>query len=445
MTVPVDSAKYYEGDAVTLDTTFTSTSTTTIDGTIYTFSGWTSVVPALVDGKMPGSNVAVSGTWVKTFVPAPGLCVTKDAYAINGKPVEAGKAYTVKTGDVVTWMITVSNEGNVALRNVSVTDVLSIGKAGAELELYNTDGNKVTAVDLMPKGTDGDVVVLYANYTVTMRDQGEKLINTVVADAGDNGPKDMDIDDSIKVQDMVIHVPVLNKKDHVAYIIGYEDDTVRPENNITRAEVATIFFRLLTDDSRARYWSQTNAFSDVSSSDWFNNAVSTMANAGILTGYPDGTFKPNAPITRAEFAAIAARFSDVTYNGACSFTDVAKTHWAFDEISLADHLGWITGYPDDTFRPSRNITRAEAMTLINRVLERAVEEDHMHRDMVKWIDNSPSAWYYEAVQEATNSHTYTRLSKKVPGQSFCYEDWTGILKAPDWAALEKSWSDANDR
>ena len=443
VTVPVDSAKYYEGDAVALDTTYTSTSTTTIDGTIYTFSGWTSVVPALVDGKMPGSNVAVSGTWIKTFVPAPGLSVTKDACAINGKPVEADKAYTVKTGDTVTWKITVSNEGNVTLRNVSVTDVLSIGKVGAELELYNADGNKVTAVDLMPKGTDGDVVVLYADYRVTMKDQGEKLVNTVVADAGDNGPRDSDTDDSFQVQ--VIHVPVLNKKDHVAYIIGYEDDTVRPENNITRAEVATIFFRLLTDDSRVRYWSQTNDFSDVSSSDWFNNAVSTMANAGILTGYPDGTFKPNAPITRAEFAAIAARFSDVAYNGACSFTDVAKTHWAFDEISLAEHLGWITGYPDDTFRPSRNITRGEAMTLINRVLERAVEEDHMHKNMVKWIDNSPSAWYYEAVQEATNSHTYTRLSKKVPGQSFCYEDWTGILKAPDWAALEKSWSDANNR
>ena len=409
----------------------------------YTFDGWKKDNVKVTAFPMPAENVTLTGTW--ELIPVSGLSVTKDVYAINNVLVDANKSYTVNANDVVTWKITVSNEGNVALRGVSVEDTLTIGKTSVALKLYDADGNQVTSLYLAAKGEDGAVKVLYASYKVTAKDQGYKLAYTVVADAGDNGPKDSDTNDDFKVKDAIVYVPTLNKKDHVAYIIGYEDDTVRPENNITRAEVATIFFRLLTDDSRARYWSQTNDFSDVSSSDWFNNAVSTMANAGILTGYPDGTFKPNAPITRAEFAAIAARFSDVSYNGSCSFTDVAKTHWAADEIALAEHLGWITGYPDDTFRPGRNITRAEAMTLINRVLERAVEEDHMHKDMVKWIDNSPSAWYYEAVQEATNSHTYTRLSKKVPGQSFCYEDWTGILKAPDWAALEKSWSDANDR
>ncbi|MCI6646791.1 MAG: S-layer homology domain-containing protein [Oscillospiraceae bacterium] len=239
------------------------------------------------------------------------------------------------------------------------------------------------------------------------------------------------------------NTPTLNKEDHTAYIIGYEDGTVRPGNNITRAEVATIFFRLLTDESRAEYWCQTNAYSDVNSTDWFNNAVSTLGNAGIITGYPDGTFRPNAPITRAEFSAIAARFSDVVYNGNSSFTDVAANHWAARYITLAEYLGWVTGYPDGSFHPDQAITRAEAITLINRVLERETRAEEMLADMVTWSDSLPTAWYYEAVQEATNSHTYSRTDEQVSGQSFNYEQWHALLENPDWAALEKSWSTAN--
>ena len=252
--------------------------------------------------------------------------------------------------------------------------------------------------------------------------------------------------------------PALNTEDHVAYIIGYPVDyvtgaptddmsrwPVKPQGNITRAEVATIFFRLLTDESRAYYWSQTNPYSDVGTGNWFNNAISTLSNAGIITGYPDGTFRPNAPITRAEFAAIAARFSEVIYNGGNSFTDVPENHWAARYIALAEYLGWINGYPDGTFKPEQNITRAESMTLINRVLERDVEEEHMLEDMVKWPDNLPGAWYYEAVQEATNSHEYVRTDKLVPEHDFNYEDWQEILEAPDWAALEKAWSTANSK
>ena len=240
-------------------------------------------------------------------------------------------------------------------------------------------------------------------------------------------------------------VPLLNKDDHVAYIIGYEDGTVRPNNSITRAEVATIFFRLLTDDTRAHYWSQTNSYSDVHSGDWFNNAVSTMSAAGIITGYPDGTFRPNAPITRAEFAAIVARFNDQSAKYLGTFSDVSYTHWASSSIALAAKFGWVTGYEDNTFKPDQSITRAEAMTITNRILERAVEEDHMLPDMVTWTDNRPDAWYYEAVQEATNSHTYARVAKLVPDQSYCYEEWLKIEANPDWAALEKIWSRANSR
>ncbi len=233
-------------------------------------------------------------------------------------------------------------------------------------------------------------------------------------------------------------------EDHVAYIIGYEDGTVRPQNNITRAEVATIFFRLLTDESRADYWKTTNSFSDVAKGDWFNNAISTLSNAGIITGYPDGSFKPNASITRAEFAAISVRFSDVVYTQNSSFTDVDASHWAAKYISLAEYLGWVNGYPDGTFRPNNLITRAESMTLINRVLEREVEAANMLKGMRTWPDNAKSAWYYEAVQEATNSHTYERLDREVPGRGFNYEKWLKLTEDPDWKALEYSWSEAND-
>lgn len=232
--------------------------------------------------------------------------------------------------------------------------------------------------------------------------------------------------------------PILNKKDHVAYIIGYPDDTVRPNNDITRAEVVTIFFRLFTDESRAAFWSQTNDYSDVSASDWYNNAISTLTNAGIIYGYPDGTFRPDAPITRAEFAAIATRFSEVTCSIDNSFTDVPDNYWYARSISLAEQLGWINGYPDRTFKPDQPITRAESMTLINRVLERGVEKDHMLPDMIKWPDNLYGDWYYEAVQEATNSHEYVHLSEPFPDQNFFCEEWLKILDIPDWAALEKN-------
>lgn len=370
----------------------------------------------------------------------PGLRVEKEVYAINGKKV-TGSSFKVEPGDTVTWQITVLNNGQMDLEDIAVSDLLTIGKGSVELVLYK-GSVIVKTVDLKV----GESVALYADYKVKASDQGQTLVNTVTASAdvpGKEDPRDSDVNSDVKVVDGK-HRPALNLEDHVAYVIGYEDDTVRPQNNITRAEVATIFFRLLTDESRAYYWSQTNDYSDVTAGDWYNNAISTMANAGIVTGYPDGTFRPNAPITRAEFAAIAARFSDVVYNGKCSFSDVLKTFWGYDKISLAEHLGWITGYPDNTFRPDNDITRAEAMTLINRVLERAVEEEHMLPDMVKWRDNDPDAWYYEAVQEATNSHDYTRLKKVVPGQDFCYEDWVHIDEVPDWAALERSWSDAYD-
>ena len=224
----------------------------------------------------------------------------------------------------------------------------------------------------------------------------------------------------------------LNTTDHFAYIVGYGNGEVRPQNNITRAEVATIFFRLLTDDVRDENLTKTNRYSDVAATSWYNTAVSTLSSMGIITGYPDGTFRPNAAITRAEFAAIAARFDNDGDKTAAKFSDIA-THWAKDEISIAYNNGWITGYPDGTFGPQRDITRAETMTLVNRVLNRQPEtEDDLLPNMTVWTDNAnPKAWYYLAVQEATNSHYYKFKTNSK------YEQWTALRETRDWKALEQ--------
>jgi S-layer homology domain. len=231
--------------------------------------------------------------------------------------------------------------------------------------------------------------------------------------------------------------PALNTKDHYAYIIGYPDGTVRPNGTITRAETVTIFFRMLTDASRDAVWSTENSFTDVKAADWFNNAISTMENGGIINGYPDGSFNPNGKITRAEFAAMAIRFFQDAKVGPSKFSDTIG-HWAEEAIDKALEQGLITGYPDGTFRPDQPITRAEAMTIVNRVLKRAPHKDHLlpERDMITWPDNmDKTVWYYADVQEATNSHEYTMNGE--------YENWERELPVRDWEAFEKMWSNAH--
>ena len=233
--------------------------------------------------------------------------------------------------------------------------------------------------------------------------------------------------------------PTLNTEDHYGYIVGYPDGTVRPQGEITRAEVATIFFRMLTDESRTQYWSQENGYSDVAQGQWFNAAVSTLSKAGIISGYPDGSFRPNGSITRAEFATIAVRFFDVQYDGAHLFPDV-DGHWAQDYIDQAGSAGLVSGYPDGTFAPDRSITRAEAVTLVNRTLDRHPDPEHFLKDMLVWPDNrDTTAWYYADMQEATNSHQY---EMKTDSDKTKHEVWTKLLPIRDWEAFEKAWSDA---
>ena len=284
----------------------------------------------------------------------------------------------------------------------------------------NTPDSHYKAGSWDPKPNEGDVITKDMTYTYTYswRSSG--------GSGGSNRPKP-------PVVEIPDDVPTgLNGKDHYAYIIGYGNNDVRPQNNITRAEVATIFFRLLTDETREANMTKSNSYNDVKDGDWFCCAVSTLSKMGIIKGYEDGSFKPNDPISRAEFAAIAARFDPDGDKTPATFADVTS-HWAKDEISIAANHGWIKGYEDGSFKPDQKITRAETMTLVNRVLNRLPEtKDDLHKDMKTWVDNmDETAWYYLAVQEATNSHYF----KNKTGTKF--EQWTDLRDTRDWSELEK--------
>ena len=302
-----------------------------------------------------------------------------------------------------------------------------IGQEGYEVEAYTTSNGGLEIVTL-----DGEQYLKFA----TKEFSPFVLVWDEVSNSSGGGNK-----------------PSLNTEDHYGYIVGYPVDyetgeptddqarkPVKPQGKITRAEVATIFFRMLTDESRNEYWSQSNDFTDVAADAWYNNAISTMANAGILDGYEDGSFHPNGYITRAEFATIAVRFFDLSYQGEDLFPDI-DGHWAQDYINQAADAGIIEGYPDGTFGPQKQITRAEAVTMVNRTLDRHPDQDHFLEDMLVWPDNlDTEAWYYADIQEATNSHEY-QVKKDAQGNE--YEVWTKILPIRDWEALEKEWSDAN--
>ncbi len=291
------------------------------------------------------------------------------------------------------------------------------GKVKKTLKVKANSSEKIT----LPAGTyyiaenDGDVV------GYILRTECSESGNKVVVKRGEKE----------KITFKNIYTPkneLLEKDDHHAYIIGYPDGDVRPNAGITRAEVATIFFRMMTDDAREVFGRNENPFSDVSKSDWFNIAISTLHNAKILDGYLDGTFKPDEPITRAELSKIAASFYKAQVDKTVKFSDI-NGHWAEKFIESAYSYGFINGYPDGTFKPDQYITRAETMKIVNATLERAPHKDYLHDDMIKWPDNSnKDEWYYADVQEATNSHDYDKKSGN--------EIWTKILPVRDWAALE---------
>jgi len=377
----------------------------------YTFSGWTTTDAVVENGQfLLQKDTVFVGTWKKKEVEV-------SRHTITLTKVDAENPDTMLSG------------ARFELYRKTSSDVL--------VGTYTTDSNGQIQV----------TGLLAGNYywQEVLPPLGYKLDATKheLSVGGDR-------DHEITVTNARNNAPVEFTKDHYSYVIGYPDGTVRPTGTITRAEVATIFFRLLTDESRAHYWAQENNFFDVEATDWFNNAVSTMAAAGIVNGYPDGSFRPQDPVSRAEFAAIATRFTEEGRDGVSQkyfkhyFKDVNQGDWYAAAVELAYELGWAQGY-EGNYRPEDDMTRAEVMTMVNRIMEREVEVHNMLENMVIWPDNRPEDWYYEAVQEATNSHTYDRTGKKVPNLSFYYEEWKKLLENPDWAALERAWSDANSQ
>lgn len=228
----------------------------------------------------------------------------------------------------------------------------------------------------------------------------------------------------------LLTVAGLGTDDHIAYVYGYPDGTVRPNGTITRAEVTTIFYRLLTSARRDEIFTSENSFRDVNSSMWYNKAASSMAAGGYIQGYADGTFGANKPITRAEFVCLAARFATKT-TGFASYTDVDNGHWAARSIAICASNGWVQGYEDGTFRPDQPITRAEAMTIINRMLGRGVSKGYVCKGAARFTDNDPGSWYYYEILEATNDHEYRNARP--------FEQWirATILRSYDMDKYER--------
>lgn len=365
-----------------------------------------------------------------------------DSNKVPGKPETfpvPELTYVVKGGGSTTehlMTVIVEGKGKVVVKDVDTigandTEVVEIpfGVEKQKFEMEAADGWKLDKVEVTINGKTENLG------DVDKYEMDESLIDGAVLkavfvkdnDGGSGGGG------SHRPNNKPDETPeALNGDDHFDYVVGYSDGLVHPERNITRAEVASIFFRLLQDDVREKNLTDQNPFNDVFTDDWFNVAVSTMYDMDIVYGRDNNNFDPNAYITRAEFAAIAARFDSEGYSGENLFTDI-DGHWAANQINRAAEKGWISGYPDGTFGPDRYITRAEAVTMINRVLNRLPESaDALHEDMNVFPDNmDTTAWYYLAIQEATSSHEYEKDKDGV------YETWTDVLPDRDWAQYLK--------
>ena len=306
-------------------------------------------------------------------------------------------------------------------------------------DIFKVNGDELTFKEtvVIKAGESASVRLASGKYKVVERRSEIDGYNLNVTPSAENGIVTVVKDTETEIEFTNTYTEMLlETDDHFGYIIGYPDGTVRPEADITRAEVVTIFFRMLTDSARTRYWAETNKFTDVADDAWYNIAISTLANAGVLDGYTDGTFKPNETITRAELIKIASSFYDTTAGKSSEFSDI-EAHWAEKFIEEAYKLGIVDGYGDGTFHPDQAVTRAEAMKIVNRTLERAPHKDYLLDDMIKWPDNADTEkWYYAEVQEATNSHDYDMVGE--------HEKWTALRPIRDWAALELAWKEENE-
>lgn len=392
----------------------------------YKFVGW----------KGQGADVIEWGADASTFG-VPGLCYFAEGSNVGYASIAAvfEKEGGGHTNDYYVTVI-VDGKGKVKAEDYGTvgsneTEVIIIPDVenSVKFTMEPADGWKVDDV-LVDGKSVGDVDSYVLKDDVMLEGPVLKVIFEKKSSGGGGGGSHDKDDDKDKTPAKT--PDALNGEDHFDYIVGDADGRVHPERNITRAEVASIFFRLLKDDVRSKNLTDQNTFTDISADAWYNVAVSTMSDMDIVFGRTDYQFDPDAYITRAEFAAIAARFDSGSYSGDDLFTDI-EGHWAADQINRAAEKGWITGYPDGTFGPNRYITRAEAVTMINRVLNRMPKDkDALHEDMKVFVDNADTnAWYYLAIQEATNSHEYKKDKDGV------YETWTDVLPARDWAQYLK--------
>lgn len=376
----------------------------------YTFLGWydTSGEPIDFSKETFDGAATVYAHWAKN--------ATVTFKIVNGY----WSGNTAKDKTVTVVLYPQANGSASGTLRASDVPAIMIPAAGYD----NTRGHWDVIPNTEKNGISGDVTYTYIfgkkHHSSSSKDENKDKDNNKENNKENNKDNNTGETTPTKVPDL------LNGSNHFAYVVGYKDGNVRPQGNITRAETAAIFFRLLKEEVRSENLSKHNDFADVTEDSWYNTAVSTMAGMNILKGRTATGFVPQAPITRAEFAAICARFDSGKAEENNSFTDISG-HWAEKEIERAATLGWVSGYTDGSFHPDAPITRAEAMTLINRVLCRMPEtKADLLDSMTKWPDNQPGAWYYLAVQEATNSHTYEQKDSK-------YETWTALTAEPDWS------------
>ncbi len=371
------------------DNAFTNVGKHVVEYTVKKF-GYNDVTGSAIVNITARPITLIAGSTSKTY---DGTALTTTSYAISAGAIVTGQSIAVtvtggqiqvgSTASAISTVVMKDSEGNDVTFNYEITKltgVLTVNSSGGSGGSHHHNNNNNN------------------NNTTTINDEAVPLAGTME----------------------------LNKTDHFNYVKGYQDGNVKPLNNITREEVATIFYRLLTEPSRAMYFSQDENFNDIASNRWSLNSIATLANGKVLTGYENGTFGATRPITRAEFAAIASRFDSLEQTTDNQFSDVSN-HWAKSYINSAAKKGWINGYEDGTFKPDQYITRAEAMTLINKVLERRVDAAGLMSGYKVFPDNKENAWYYYQVIEATNNHKYADRKNMSD-----MEKWTEILSDKTW-------------
>ena len=464
-TIPTDApavpvaAQHEYGAEVTIENVPTLTG--------YTFHGWTLPEGLTENGgkfNMPAKNVTITGYWTKNTIPTYTFDLTDpDIIKVDKKFVSkygrsAEKSFTATVTIEKETYTAVVDPGSSILPNVTNNgsavptkpDYTKVGEATGTVTL-KTDTTKAfdfgknstfqleqgtyrITVEETNKGNDRyvnyDTEPYTHTYEFTVDNKGQISIKTPITFTITN-------EYTKRHTAATPSKPTLNTGDHYAYVMGYPDGTVRPNGSITRAEVSTILFRLLSDKTRDEYFTTESSFTDVKAGAWYNNSIATLEKAGVIVDTAKGgAFRPNEAITRAELAAMLAQFSDAKPVKGVKFSDVSAEHWAYEAIAIAAKMGWIEGYPDGTFRPDATITRAEMMTLVNRALERVPsDEDHLlsKRVMLTFPDCKSGDWFYIAVQEATNSHTYERAATEKNGD----EQWTALRANRDWTLLEK--------